>query len=58
MVKSLETGLQELVSYHIMLHLLRAFVVSDKEKVLLKGSGAHVGDDNKGTVEELSKHYR
>jgi len=34
-----------LVSNHLMLHLLRAFVVSDKEKVLLKRSGAHAGDD-------------
>jgi hypothetical protein len=50
--------LQELVSNHLMLHWLRAFVVSDKEKVLLKGSGDHVGDDNKETVEEMSKHYR
>ena len=41
----LETGLQELVSNHLMLHLLRAFVVSDKEKVSLKGSGDCVGDD-------------
>jgi hypothetical protein len=41
----LGTGLQELVSNHLMLHCLRGFVVSDKEKVLLKGSGDCVGDD-------------
>lgn len=41
----LGTGFQELISNHLMLHCLRGFVVSDKENVLLKGSGAHVGDD-------------
>ena len=38
-------GLQELVSNHLMLNLLRAFVVSDKEKVSIKGSGNCEGDD-------------
>ena len=41
----LEIGLQELVSNHLMLHRLRAFVVSDKEKVLFKESGNYAGDD-------------
>jgi hypothetical protein len=43
--RPLEIGLQELVSNHLMLHWLRVFVVSDKEKVLLKGSGNCAGDD-------------
>jgi len=33
------TGLQELVSNHLMLHWLIVFVVSDKEKVLIEGLG-------------------
>lgn len=43
--RPLGTGLQELVSNHLMLHGLRAFVVSDKEKVLFKESGNYAGDD-------------
>jgi hypothetical protein len=41
----LGVGLQELISNHLMLHWLRAFVVSDKEKVLFKESGNYAGDD-------------
>lgn len=52
--RPLEIDLQELVSNHLMLHWLRAIVVSDKEKVLLKGSGNDAGDDWKGTADEMS----
>lgn len=34
--RPLEIGLQDLVSNHLMLQELRAFVVSDKEKVPLR----------------------
>jgi hypothetical protein len=43
--RPLESGLQELVSNHLMLRELRVLVVSDKEKVPLKESGIYAGDD-------------
>jgi len=43
--RPLGIGLQEPISNHLMLHWLRAFVVSDKEKFLLKESGNYAGDD-------------
>jgi hypothetical protein len=43
--RPLTIGLQELISYHLMLHGLRAFVVRDEKKVLFKGSGIYSGED-------------
>lgn len=43
--RPLEIELQDLISNHLMLQELRVPVVSDKEKVPVKGSGNYAGDD-------------
>jgi hypothetical protein len=52
-------GLQEQAPNHLKLRWLRARLVSVKEKSRHKiAAGTGLGDENKRTTDEVSKHYR